>query len=1457
MSEQSIIEQWIAHGNRLAAAGRWDEALDAYQKVSEHDQHNLEVRNHIISICIKKGDYQEVILQHIDCAEILTMQGQRQQAIERYEAILRLEETVQLNAQIKGDAVSQVRQLVAQYKPEIYFQIGEFHLESKKIDLALQYLRKSHELSPGRWQTHLALGKAYMQKEMDKEAIGEFQEVLRLAPEESAQAYERLGEVFVRQGRPAHTTIVWFQHAADYYLKKNQAADAIRALEKILEVEPGHKETLDRLGEMYARNNNKEMAVRSYTTLADIYEKEGSALDKVIHLLESVVQLDPQNRAAIDKLINIYTEILKRSATNATVRQRLIDHLYRTGRQAELPPHYLAVAEYHAERGMLDEAVKALRRLLEIDAQHVEAREKLGDIFLKRDQQNEALEEFQNVIKIYRARGDEQAALDFQQRLIQIFPQAAELQYQVAVALRDRGDHEGALRELDRIISQRPDDMVALAYRAESLLALQHYPAAIQAYARVLQLDPTQTDVRKTMIGAMLNVGQFEEASGQIRTLSPEDPKRAQLQRRLVAMLVEQRQLERAEAEIDQMPADDEQKLGFRKELVKLHLDAGNLDKAFEGLPEIPRSDRERNGLVTRLLEIPLGRGDLATAAKTIHRLPEDDPLKLTFHRRLITTYLEAGRMDEAAEEVARLPEADEGRARLTSQVIGGFLAANQLDKAAREINGLADADPMRNSYMGQLIEAYLSSNDLERAAQEVARLGAGDEIRPRYHRRIIQAYLNANRFEEAERDILALDDADPEKRSFLRLLIQKYLTLGQLDKVRVVVGHLPDDMEEKNQYMSGLVHNYLDSGDLAMARQQVFAMAEGASSQGNHLEAERLYREILAYQPADMDIRLRLSQEIAYQGQHERAREGMLVLAGRFHRESNATSCADIYSRMLDMDSGNLNARYRLGTLWAEQGQTAQALEQFAHLAKVYLEQNLPEVAQRVLRKILDLDPKDIEHRRQAIRLLIRNLRFEEATEHYRVLMGIHLERGEVDEALECVKEIVNLQPLNLELRQQLGAMFLRAGFLEQGVALLEALANDCREKRDNERLFKVLWTLVDSLQANEQWETALEYRERIADIYKDSDQWPKAQEEFLQILDGYLSHGHKEPAEGIFVKLIDGFFRNKCVNEGIESLETLGESLTERGRPAMAMAIRERVANILERLDQWDRALELLVGISHRYFELEEVDLGLHFLRRAADQALAHDRIELGIEYLYMLASQLVEHRGLQAARPILDELLRTAQDNVPYLERVGDVLFQQGLFEEARPIYHEVLEKEPGRAQSLSRVAIIYAREGRLEDAADIAKQIFSKGLVSQIINEYKQITGFQNQDAGSHIRLGKFYQQMGFLEEAIMEFRKAAEEPNRLLQAYNHLALAFRAQGYPQLAVRQFQKVLEMPGYQDEELLEIRFNLACALEDEGLLKEAMGAFQECFVVDIRYRDVAQRMEALSQKMQGVEA
>lgn len=1459
MSDSGRTSNWLDTANALANQGRLEEAIEAYQEALKRDPHNLDVRGYIIALSLKSGVWSEVIHQHMECAEIFRRQGDLDAAVDRYREVLRLEETVENQGPtLRGaDEIDQVKESVKRVKPEVCLQIGRYFLQRNEVDQAVQYLRKSIELGPGRWEAHMSLGKAYMNLGMDKEAIDQFQEVSRLAPQEAAHAYEMLGEIFARKkGRSVQNTKVWFQHAADMYVKKDLLADATRAYHRILDLEPDNRDIIHALGDLYAKQDRISEAVETYRKLAGLYA-DNKPLDKVINIYETVVSWDPNARWAIDKLIEIYESVLERNPTNINIRKRLVDHLLSVGRKEDVAPHYLQLANGNIERGMLDEAVKSLRRLLELDRSNIPARELLGEIYRKKDMQYEAMETFQQIVKLHKVSGNEQAALEAQQRMVKFFPQAQDLVYQVALSLRDKNDLEGALQEIDRVIAQKPNDDKALIYKAEILTDLKQFDPAIHTYARILQLDPQRVDIRKKVIDLLLRTNRLDESSRQVSVLPSDDEEVLELRIRLIVLNMERRRLEHAERELEALPDDNEKRVLFRKELVKLYLDAGNLEKAFEGLPQIPRSDRERNSLVTRLLEIPLAKGDLQQAGETIHRLPEDDPLRLSFQRRLIASYLEANRLDEASEEVGRLPSEDESKSGFVSRLIGAYLAQGALEGAGREIYRLAEGDPLRNSYMGQLIEAYLSSGDIDRAAQEVGQLDKDDEIRPRYHRRIIQAYLNANRFEEAERDITALSEDDPEKRSFLRLLTQKYLTLGQLDRVRDVVDLMPDDMEEKKQYLDGLVHNYLDSGDLARARQHIYSMAESASAQGDHVEAERLYREILAYQPADSEIRLRLSQEMAAQGQTERAREGMLVLAGRFNQERNVTSAVDVYSRMVDMDPTDYNARFKLGHLWAEQGQTAQALEQFATLAKVYLDENLPEVAHKVLDRILELDPKDVEHRRQAIRLLIRNLRFEEATEHYRSLMSIHLERGEVDEAQECVKEIINLQPLNLELRQSLGGLFLRAGFLEQGQALLEELFRDAESKNEQERMLRILMQLSESFEHNEQWQTSLEYRDRTADLLIRMNRQAEANEQYYEITKSYLLHGSTDEATRTLDKLVQSLVSSGELASGLDRMEELEADLFRSERGRMALIVKRKRTQLLEGLGRTEDAVELYRSMAETLVSYNEVDEGLQAYRDAVEKAGQVGLDDIGIAILFELAGASITHKGLEESRGLMDELLVRADGNPYYLEKLGDLLFEQSLFEEARPFYRQVLDLEPGRPDSLSRVAIIYAREGRLEEAADVAKQIFSKGLVSRIITEYKSATSFTQGEATSHIRLGQFFRQMGFLEEAIREFLLASADGNKYLTATNCLAECFRQKGYPQLAVKQFQRALEQPGFRDEDFLELRFNLACTLEEMGQMKAALAAFQECYVIDIRYRDVASRIEVLMEKMQGPEA
>lgn len=230
------LQAWLEHSERLAQQDRRGEAMAVLEKLIESHPAEIRIRDQLIKLSAQQGDYAAVIFHQMDCAELYQMGGDRIRAMERYEVILRLEETVQTGPHSRHDAVMQVRQLVAQVKPEIYLRIGEFRLANGQLDQAQQYLRKSLELKPGIWDVNLALGKVYLRKEMFKECIGELQEVVRLAgdtPGACAQAYELLGQVFVTQGRPEAVTRVWFENAATQYEKAGEIDSAQRVRQRL------------------------------------------------------------------------------------------------------------------------------------------------------------------------------------------------------------------------------------------------------------------------------------------------------------------------------------------------------------------------------------------------------------------------------------------------------------------------------------------------------------------------------------------------------------------------------------------------------------------------------------------------------------------------------------------------------------------------------------------------------------------------------------------------------------------------------------------------------------------------------------------------------------------------------------------------------------------------------------------------------------------------------------------------------------------------------------------------------------------------------------------------------------------------------------------------------------------------------------------------------------------------
>jgi len=1139
------FEMFVGQGDKMATQGKLDEAVDAYRKALQIDPSNNNLRRNIVNIFIRKGEFDIALQEYLDWARSCQDRGALDDALSVYQEILNLESAAAKKSFLagqRGGSGEQIRDLVNSIKGEIYYNMGIILQSKGHLDESIQYLRACLDISPQDAKIHMALGQAYMKKGMDKEAVGEFQEVVRLAPTDAAYAYEMLGEIYIRGGRTPQGTIVWFRNAGDLYLKNNQLVDTIRVYERILNFEPRNKDVLNRLGEIYAQKGSIERAVQCSKKLAQIYTEEG-LLDKVIVLYERLIDWDPDNVEVREKVIDIYKQILQMDPSNLSARHKLIGNLLNRGSAEEAIPEFLSLASTYLEKGMLEEGLSVCQKLLELDPNNLKANEILGEIYFRQGQSEVALDQFLHVVKILRERGDEEQANELNKKLVAKFPQQIELHYQQAIARKDEGDFEGALRELVNILQDNPGYMPALMNKADILLKMNSWKDAYETYQRILELEPTHTEVRKIL-----------------------------------------------------------------------------LDRALE-------------------------------------------------------------------------------------------------------------------------------------------------------------------------------------------------------------------------------------EGDLEGAQEEVRRISELLFSKGDYREIENIYRKILAFLPDNTELRERLCEVQAARGHVEKAINGYLVVFNIYLRMELLEEAIRMCQKILELSPDNLNIHRKLGMLYGKVN-IGEALVQYTRVAQLYLARSLDIPAIGVLNEILQIDPQNNEFRQRLIDILVKQIKFEEATEHYKILMKNYLKEDNVAKARDMVKEIIALQPFNLELRQNLSQIFLEQNYLEEAQQLMEELVQLYMDKGEISRVIDLNLKMAELVKEQGNINLYWDYREKIASLYYKDNQVYNALTAYQDIIKELIRQKNFDREKEVFDMVVDIYFQEGIAEEGIKSFERIVRDLFQEGVMEEALFLQEQIEEMYERREDVGKALEILGFMAYQYEELGNLRESLRMRKKIANLHVKENNLEeMNEAYFAMIELHLKEH-DREAALELFEKIQELKADNKEYIFRMAEILFNAGCLEESRPHYIRLLEMDTDHFEGMTRLAIIHAKKGDLAEAVNYAKRLVSKGLMSKIVEEYKKAVKMGNDEALSHINLGLFYQEMGFIEEAILEYQKASKDSTHMLTAYSLLGQAFKRQGLVSLAVKQFQKALELLEYSDEELQEIRYNLAQTYQETGRISEALGMYQECYAIDIRYKDVSSKIGELSQ-------
>ncbi|MGA7613816.1 MAG: tetratricopeptide repeat protein [Thermoanaerobaculia bacterium] len=174
------------------------------------------------------------------------------------------------------------------------------------------------------------------------------------------------------------------------------------------------------------------------------------------------------------------------------------------------------------------------------------------------------------------------------------------------------------------------------------------------------------------------------------------------------------------------------------------------------------------------------------------------------------------------------------------------------------------------------------------------------------------------------------------------------------------------------------------------------------------------------------------------------------------------------------------------------------------------------------------------------------------------------------------------------------------------------------------------------------------------------------------------------------------------------------------------------------------------------------------------------------------------------------------------------------EEGLFAEEEDFFDLAAELEQELDEENSEMAALSEEEQSLEE---IFKE-FKKGVEQQLDSE----------DYDTHYNLGIAYKEMGLIDEAIGEFQLASKDPKRTIECCSMLGLCFLEKGMPQLAIKWYTKGLEVPEITEEEHLGLLYDLGSAYLEVGDTENAHKAFLEVYGMNSNYRDIVSRIKQL---------
>lgn len=1132
----------------------------------------------------------------------------------------------------------------------------------------LASLYKEMEDLPAAVQEFFNLARAYEEAGDWDAAHLNYQEILDLEPK-NVEALRSLIEVSKNQN-DTESYIQYSRDLAEHFESLNAWADAIPLYRGIIKEDETQLFAYQKLAACYEGTDEVDEAVSVYKSLAEQYEKNG-AYEAAISQLEAVEKHWPEDAGNMERLAELSLK---------------------AGRPEQAILYYSNAIEILQALGDVDQATDLACGLIEVDKNRIESYNIRAELYKTAGYNEEAAKDYSHMAMLYDNVDKTEDAVEAREQVLHLFPEDISEIEKYTHGLRKLGRSEEALRQSLNL--------------TDEFIKREKYDKAEEWARQALAINPSDSEAHIKLKNVYLTTGKTESAVNEILWLA-----RFYLEKELT---------EEAEKVILEGLELDEENIDLRGNLVEVYINSDQQDKATEQLLKITGRS--------------LFLGDLIRAISSMEKARDLVPDNVELRRNLAELYLRNEQSDKAREEhfyaanlclqqglVERAEELCESiltqspkDADLRERVALMFKEHDIPELASKhylEITDLKKSEGLHEEVI-QYAEKALDLNPRSVKAREnrVESLMKLDRTEQAYEELNTLAEIYSNRgFVEKARDaydtMVQIEPKDPLPRKklvsiyalinnyeqqvkALRSLAELYDELDRaedaVEAYHSLLELIPDDTRSRVRYIDiysrigpekDLVDDYLKLIDIYIKH-------------GALAEATRIFEKLGQITPDDPAIRERFIKFLLSRDEEQKAFDEMLSLSGIYVEQGAFRKATSVLGQAVRIAPDDPKVHLKLGEAYVLMNARGMAVQEYQKAARLFETEGEDERSLEIYEKIINIDPQNLDARREYIERLKKADNKEELIAQQQKLADLYIERGLLDLAENVYREILKIDRENLEIWNFLIQTHLQIGLEED---------------------------LVD------------DYLD-LAEIYLEDDSTKEALEQLRKVIDA-------QPGNvDVRRRYIDVYLQIGLENDLVDDYLELADALVERGDVDEAIRLYSHVMS----LDPENPDAMTKLSETRARYRKEEEQVALESMAEAED-ASEETKPEPSESHVSSMQEAMENYQNILDVNPSnanirckLAEIyiqMDREKDALSEWEKASETFILKGELNKGIDLCEKILEREPSNAKIRERLSkAILQRDSfkAIESAISAFTDTFEPGLSSEEENEKEEAT-----------------------------------------------------------------------------------------------------------------------------------